>query len=79
SGEQVSIAGMSFEHVAGNVYLARGRSQPGNTIRIGERETVTNYDGSFQLQITVTPESREIVAEVADSQGNTRQSRFPIK
>ncbi|MDQ3134900.1 MAG: FecR domain-containing protein [Acidobacteriota bacterium] len=79
SDEMVSVADVAFEYVAGNVYLARGRTQPGNTIRINGRETITAADGGFQLQITVPGNTRDVAIEAADSHGNESRTRHSLK
>ena len=78
-GEQLTIAGLSFEYVAGNVYLARGQTQPGNTVRIAGRETVAARDGTFQLQVSLPAGAREIVVEAEDPQGRKQGGRFPVE
>lgn len=76
TGERIAVSGVSFEYVAGNIYIVRGRSQPGNTIRMAGRETITKPDGSFQLQITALKGTREIIAEVEDQQGNKNRQQL---
>lgn len=78
TGERVNVSGMTFEYVAGNIYLARGKSQAGNTIRINGRETIVASDGTFQLQIATTKGSPDIIVEAEDTQGNKTQTRVPI-
>ncbi len=75
---QVVIWDVSAEYVAGNIYLVRGRTQAGNTIRIAGRETLATRDGTFQLQIAVPPGTRELSIEAEDSQGYRGQYRFPL-
>ncbi|MCA1616806.1 MAG: FecR family protein, partial [Acidobacteria bacterium] len=77
-GEGITVSGLTFEHVAANVYVARGQTQPGNTVRIAGRETVAARDGTFQLQVSLPVSSGEINVEAEDSQGRTRSGRFPI-
>ena len=78
-GERLTVAGLSFEYVAGNVYLARGQTQPGNTVRIAGRETVAARDGTFQLQVSLPAGSREVVVEAEDPQGRRQGGRFPVE
>lgn len=78
SDERITISNVSFEFVAGNIYLLRGRTQPGNTVRINGRETLAAADGSFQLQISVPRAAREIAVEAEDSQGTLSQTRLPF-
>jgi hypothetical protein len=64
--------------VGGNVYLVRGRSQPGNTIRIAGRETLAAADGTFQLQITAPEAAGEVTVEARDPQGNRNQYKLTL-
>lgn len=77
TGEAVSISNVVIEFVAGSVYLVRGQTQPGNTIRCAGRETLAARDGRFQLQINSPHGQSEIAVEAADSQGNKNVFRFP--
>jgi hypothetical protein len=56
--------------------MARGRTQPGNTVRINGRETLAAADGSFQLQISMPRAAREIIIEAEDSQGTRNDTRL---
>ena len=76
SDERITISNVSFEFVAGNIYLLRGRTQAGNTVRTGGRETLAASDGSFQLQISVPRAAREINVEAEDPQGTRSQLRL---
>jgi hypothetical protein len=76
SGEHITVSNVAFEFIAGNIYVARGRTQPGNTIRINGRETLAAADGSFQIQISVPRGAREIIIEAEDSQGTRKDTRL---
>lgn len=76
SDQSVSVSNITIEYVAGNVYLVRGRSQPGVTIRISGRETLAASDGSFQIQVAARDGNREITLEAQDPQGN--RSQYPV-
>lgn len=78
TGESVNVSNVSVEYVAGSIYLVRGRTQPGNTIRCAGRETLAAADGLFQLQINASKGTREIVVEAADTQGNRNNFRVPL-
>ncbi|HEX9423467.1 MAG TPA: hypothetical protein VF899_09500, partial [Pyrinomonadaceae bacterium] len=54
-----------------NIYLIRGRSEPGTTIRVAGRETIVPAEGSFQLQTTAPPGTREVNVEAEDPRGNS--------
>jgi len=78
TGEQVQVSGVTVEYVAGSIYLVRGRTQPGITVRCAGRETLAARDGSFKLQINAPPGARDFQLEAADPQGNRGTFRFPL-
>ncbi|MGH9941461.1 MAG: FecR domain-containing protein, partial [Pyrinomonadaceae bacterium] len=77
-GEQLFVSDVTFELIGGQIYLARGLTQAGNTVRINGREAIAGGDGAFQLQISVPGNEREVTVEVADSQGGRRSARAPL-
>jgi hypothetical protein len=77
TGSQVAVSSLTTELLGGNIYLVRGRAEPGTTIRTGGRETIVPSDGSFQIQISVSG-SHEIVVEAQDPQGNSSQYKLPL-
>jgi hypothetical protein len=78
TGDTVSVYEWAVQYVGGNVYLVRGRSQPGNTLRIAGRETLAAADGTFQLQITAPEGASEVTVEARDPQGNRNQYRLTL-
>lgn len=78
TGDEVVVSGWSTEYVGGNVYLIRGRAQPGTTIRIAGRETLVSSSQMFQMQITAPAGTSEITAEAQDPQGNRSQYKIPL-
>jgi hypothetical protein len=76
--ERVAVTNVTFEYIAGQIYIARGRTQAGNTVRIAGRETVAAPDGTFQLQFTAPPGTREVALEVEDPHGNKAHVRQNI-
>ncbi|HJR07955.1 MAG TPA: FecR domain-containing protein [Pyrinomonadaceae bacterium] len=76
TGEHITVSHVAFEFIGGSIYVVRGRTQPGNTIRINGRETLATSDGSFQLQISVPKAAREIIVEAEDSQGTRNDTRL---
>jgi hypothetical protein len=78
SGERLSVSAVTFEYVAGSIYLARGRTQPGNTVRINGRDTLAAADGSFRLQTNLAPGAREVWVEVEDPQGNRQRAQVVV-
>jgi len=71
TGTRVPVSELVAEFLGGNVYLIRGRSEPGTTIRVGGRETIVPAEGSFQLQTTAPPGTREVNVEAEDPRGNS--------
>lgn len=78
SGERLSVSGVTFEYVAGSIYIARGHTQAGNTVRIEGRDTLASADGTFQLQINLAPGTREVSIEVEDPQGGKQHARAAV-
>jgi hypothetical protein len=78
TGRLVTVSNLTAELLGGNVYLVRGHSEVGNTIRAAGRDTLVATDGSFQLQITATPGTQEIVVDAEDPRGNSSQYRLPL-
>ena len=70
TGDEVTVSDVQIEYVAGQIYLVRGRTQAGNTVRCAGRETLAARDGFFQLQINAPRGAREVQLETADTQGN---------
>lgn len=77
TGSKVLVSNLTAELLGGNIYLVRGRAEPGTTIRAGGREAIVPSDGSFQIQISVTG-SREVVIDAHDPQGNSSQYKLPL-
>src|SRR5690242_7971560 len=78
TGSQVSVSNLTAELLGGNLYLVRGRAEPGTTIRISGRETIVNPDSSFQIQLVVPGGSRDITVEAQDPQGNSSQYKVSL-
>jgi hypothetical protein len=76
TADHITVAHVAFEFIGGSIYLVRGRTQAGNTIRIDGRETLAAADGTFQLQISVPRAAREIIIEAEDSQGTRKDTRL---
>jgi len=77
-GDTVSVVDWAVEHLGGNIYLVRGRTQPGTTIRIVNREAQAGGDGTFQLQITVTGGARDVDAEARSPDGNNSRYKLSL-
>jgi len=69
-GSSIEVTDWAVEYIGGNIYLVRGRTQPGTTMHIAGRESLAASDGTFQLQITVSDGAREVEAEARDPDGN---------
>jgi len=78
TGSMVAVTDLSAELLGGSIYLVRGRSDPGTTIRVSGRETIVQADGSFQVQITAAGTAREVMVEAQDPQGNSSQYKVPL-
>ncbi|HEX9543636.1 MAG TPA: FecR domain-containing protein [Pyrinomonadaceae bacterium] len=78
SGSRVAVSNLTAELLGGNVYLVRGHSEVGNTIRAAGRDTLVATDGSFQLQITAAPGTQEVVVDAEDPRGNSSQYRVAL-
>lgn len=78
SGESVSLTELSIEYVAGEIYIARGRTQPGNTVLVAGRATPAAADGTFKLQFSAPFGTREITVEAEGSQGSRKPYRVPL-
>ncbi|HZI61414.1 MAG TPA: FecR domain-containing protein [Pyrinomonadaceae bacterium] len=78
TGSQVTVSGLSSELLGGNLYLIRGRAEPGTTIRCGGRETIVATDGTFQVQISAARTAREVSVEAQDPRGNSSQYKVAL-
>jgi hypothetical protein len=78
TGSQVAVSSLTAELLGGNLYLVRGRAEPGTTIRCGGRETIVASDGTFQVQISAARATREVTIEAQDPQGNSTQYKVSL-
>jgi hypothetical protein len=78
TGAQVSVSDLTAELLGGSIYIIRGKSQPGTTIRVAGRETNAAPDGVFQIQVTAGGSARELPLEARDSQGNSSQYKVSL-
>ena len=78
TGSQVGASNLTAELLGGNLYLVRGRAEPGTTIRVSGRETIVNPDGSFQLQLIIPAGARDVTVEAQDPQGNSSQYKVSL-
>lgn len=78
TGSRVPVSNLTAELLWGRVYLIRGRSEPGTTIRIAGRETIVPTEGSFQIQTAAPEGAQEITIEAADPRGNSTPYRLSL-
>ena len=78
TGSQVAVSELSTELLGGNIYLIRGKAEPGTTIRVSGREASAAHDGAFQIQVTAGSATRELTLEAKDSQGNSSQYKVSL-
>jgi hypothetical protein len=78
TGSRVVVSNLVAELLGGQIYLIRGRAEPGTTIRAGGRETIVQAEGSFQLQVTATPGTAQIAIDAEDSRGNSTPYRVSL-
>ena len=78
TGSQVAVSNLSAELLGGNLFLVRGRAEPGTTIKVSGRETIVAPDGSFQIQVTASGGARDVAIEAQDSRGNSSQYRVSL-
>jgi hypothetical protein len=75
----VPVTNLAAELLGGNIYLVRGRAEPGTTVRIADREMLVPTEKSFRLQITVGPDTHEVTLEAEDPQGNSSQYKVVLR
>ena len=78
TGSHVAVANLSAELLGGNIYLIRGKAEPGTTIRVSGRETIAAASGEFQIQVTASGSTKELTLEGQDSQGNSSQYKVSL-
>ncbi len=78
AGSAVAVSNLTAELLGGSIYLIKGKTEPGNTIRAGGREAIVPTDGNFQLQITTTGGAREVTVVAQDPQGNSSQYKLTL-
>jgi len=78
NGTHVPLSDLAAEYLGGRIYLIRGRSEPGTTIRVAGRETIVPAEGSFQLQITPAPGTQGVDVDAEDPRGNSTPYRVSL-
>ncbi len=74
----VPVSNLTSVYLGGNVYIIRGTTSPGTSVRVSGREATAVGDGNFQVQINAPPGMREVTIEVSDVQGNNTQYRIAL-
>jgi len=77
TGSKVPVSNLTAELLGGNVYLIRGRAEPGTTIAVAGREMIVPTGGNFQIQITASGVS-EVFINAQDPSGNSTQYRVHL-
>lgn len=78
TGSNVPVSNLVAELLGGRIFLIRGRSEPGTTIRVAGRETIVPSDGTFQLQVTAPVGTQEMNVDAEDSHGNVTPYRVSL-
>jgi hypothetical protein len=74
----VPVTNLTAVYLGGNVYIIRGTTSPGTSVRVSGREATAFGDGNFQVQISAPPGIREVTIEASDVQGNSTRYRVPL-
>ena len=74
----VPVSNLSAVLLGGNVFIIRGTTLPGASVRVSDRESSAAGDGSFQIQISAPVNTREVTIQVSDSQGNISSYRVAL-
>jgi hypothetical protein len=70
TGQGIALSDVAVDYVGGQIYVIRGRTQPGTTVSFMGRETLSDSAGAFSLQITAPDGAREVSIKTQDQQGN---------
>jgi len=79
ANSSVPVSNLSTILLGGNLYIIRGTTQPGATVRSSDREATAAADGNFQIQISAPPNLHEVTLQASDSQGNTSSYRVQLR
>jgi hypothetical protein len=78
TGHGIAFSEVTAEYVGGQIYVIRGRTQPGTTVSFGEREILSDSNGLFSLQITAPEGAREVSITAQDQQGSRSSQRVQL-
>lgn len=74
----VPVSNLSAVLLGGSVFIIRGTTTPGASVRVSDRESAAAGDGNFQIQISAPVGTREVTIQVSDSQGNMSNYRVAL-
>ena len=78
-GEQATVRDVAVEYVGGQIYILRGRTQPGTNVYCAGKQALANSSGSFQLQVVAPPGAREVSLEAEGSHGGRSSYRVALQ
>src|SRR5260370_17886614 len=74
----VPVSNLTSVYLGGNVYVIRGTSAPGTSVRVSGRDATAASDGTFQVQITPPSAPREVTIQASALQATNSQYRLPL-
>ncbi|MFV0388644.1 MAG: FecR domain-containing protein [Pyrinomonadaceae bacterium] len=73
----IEATNWDVEDVGGNVYIVRGKTRPGATVKILDRSMFAGSDGAFRMQIV--SKSPTVNVDIVDELGNRSQYSLSLK
>ena len=71
NSDRIEASDWEVESVGGGIFIVRGITKPGATVKILGRETFAKSDGSFRIQVSSRAPS--VVVGISDEKGNRSQ------
>lgn len=78
-GDQATVSEVSVEYVAGNIYIVRGKTQPGTNVYCEGRQALANSGGNFQIQFAAPRGAREVTLEAEGTRGGRSGFRVALQ
>lgn len=78
TGGNLAFADVTADYVGGQIYVIKGRTQPGTTVSFNDRQILSDSNGLFRLQITAPDGAREVTITAQDQQGNRGEHKVPL-
>lgn len=75
---QIELRDAVAEYIGGSIYLLRGRTQAGNTVRAESRQMLVSANGFFQLQVAAPRGADAVNLEIEDPQGNRKTASLAL-